>query len=201
MRYSICQSRLDYPMKNKFRKKYVAKRNELSPNQIEEFSLEIANRLLQLPIWELEYYHLFLNITEKKEVETEFILHILQGKDKNIILSKSDFNTRKLYNFLLTDTTVIRKNKWNIPEPIDGIEIPSEKIDVVFVPLLAFDLNGHRLGYGKGFYDIFLASCKPDVIKVGVSFFEAENIIPELEISDIPLDYCVTPKKTYIFKK
>jgi len=201
MRYSIYQSRLDYPMKNKFRKKYVSKRNELSPDQIEEFSLEIANRLLQLPIWELEYYHLFLSITEKKEVETEFILHILQGKDKNIILSKSDFNTRKLHNFLLTDTTVIKKNKWNIPEPVDGIEISSEKIDVVFVPLLAFDLNGHRLGYGKGFYDIFLASCKPDVIKVGVSFFEAEEMIPELEISDIALDYCITPKKTYIFKK
>lgn len=186
-------------MKNKLRKKYLSKRNELTPDQIEEFSLEIANKLLQLPIWDLEYYHLFLSITEKKEIDTEFILHILQGKDKNIILSKSDFNTRKLHNFLLTDTTVIRKNKWNIPEPIDGIEISSEKIEVVFVPLLAFDLNGHRLGYGKGFYDIFLASCKPEVIKVGVSFFEAENMIPELEISDIALDYCVTPNKTYIF--
>jgi len=188
-------------MKNKLRKKYMSKRNELTSEKIEEFSLEVANRLLKLPIWDLEYYHLFLSIAEKKEIETEFILHILQGKDKNVILSKSDFNTRKLHNFLLTDTTVIKKNRWNIPEPVDGIEIPSEKIEVVFVPLLAFDLNGHRLGYGKGFYDIFLASCKPNVIKVGVSFFEAENMIPELEISDIALDYCVTPYKTYIFKK
>ncbi len=188
-------------MKNKLRKQYESKRDELTSSQIEELSLEIANKLLQLPIWDLEYYHLFLSIAEKKEVETEFILHILQGKDKNVILSKSDFNTRELHNFLLTDTTVIKKNKWNIPEPVDGIEIPSEKIEVVFVPLLAFDLNGHRLGYGKGFYDIFLASCKPDVIKVGVSFFEAEKTIPELENSDIALDYCVTPHKTYVFKK
>ena len=155
-------------MKNKLRKKYILKRDELPSDKIEEFSLEIANKLLQLPIWDLEYYHLFLSITEKKEIDTEFILHILQGKDKNVILSKSDFKTRKLNNFLLTDSTVIRKNEWNIPEPVDGIEISSEKIDVVFVPLLAFDLNGHRLGYGKGFYDIFLASCKPNVIKVGV---------------------------------
>jgi len=188
-------------MKNKLRKEYELKRNDLTQDQIEEFSLAIANRLLQLPIWDLEYYHLFLSIIEKKEINTEFILHILQGKDKNVILSKSNFSTRKLQNFLLTDNTVIKKNKWNIPEPVDGIEISSEKIEVVFVPLLAFDLNGHRLGYGKGFYDIFLASCKPDVLKVGVSFFEAENMIPELEISDVALDYCVTPKKTYIFKK
>ncbi|WP_010231016.1 5-formyltetrahydrofolate cyclo-ligase [Gillisia marina] len=188
-------------MKNRLRKQYESKRDELTSSQIEEFSLEIANKLLQLPIWDLEYYHLFLSIAEKKEVETEFILHILQGKDKNVILSKSDFNTRELHNFLLTDTTVIKNNKWNIPEPAGGIEIPSEKIEVVFVPLLAFDLIGHRLGYGKGFYDIFLASCKPDVIKVGVSFFEAEKTIPELENSDIALDYCVTPHKTYVFKK
>lgn len=188
-------------MKNKLRNTYVSLRNDLSLEKIDEFSLEIANRLLQLPIWEKEYYHLFLSISEKKEIDTEPILHILQGKDKNIVLSKSDFKTRQLHNFLLTDSTVIKKNKWNIPEPVDGIEIPSEKIDVVFVPLLAFDQNGHRLGYGKGFYDIFLASCKPDVIKVGVSFFEAENMIPELEISDVALDYCVTPHKTYVFKK
>jgi 5-formyltetrahydrofolate cyclo-ligase len=188
-------------MKNKLRSKYEDLRDNLTNVQIEEFSLEIANKLLQLPIWDMEFYHLFLSITEKKEIDTEFILHILQGKDKNVILSKSDFKTRQLHNFLLTDSTVIKKNKWNIPEPVDGIEIPSEKIEVVFVPLLAFDLNGHRLGYGKGFYDIFLASCKPGVIKVGVSFFEAEKVIPELENSDIALDYCVTPHKTYVFKK
>ncbi len=188
-------------MKNKLRVKYEALRDQLTNDQIEEFSLEIANKLLQLPIWDLEYYHLFLSITERKEIETEFILHILQGKDKNVVISKSDFSTRQLQNFLLTDSTVIRKNKWNIPEPVDGIEIPTKKIDVVFVPLLAFDLTGHRLGYGKGFYDIFLASCKPGVIKVGVSFFEPENLIPELENSDIALDYCVTPHKTYVYKK
>lgn len=188
-------------MKNKLRHKYEALRKELSQEQREEFSLEIANRLLQLPIWEMDYFHLFLSIAEKKEIDTEFILHILQGKDKNVVLSKADFKTRQLQNFLLTDSTVIKKNKWNIPEPVDGIEIPSEKIEVVFVPLLAFDLKGHRLGYGKGFYDIFLASCKPGTIKVGVSFFEAEKEIPELENTDIALDYCVTPHKTYVFKK
>tara|TARA_R100000935_G_C2734670_1_gene123434 strand:- start:13 stop:579 length:567 start_codon:yes stop_codon:yes gene_type:complete len=188
-------------MKNKLRKKYQTLRDELSEEQQEKLSLEIANRLLQLQIWNFEYYHLFLSISEKKEVDTEPILHILQGKDKNVILSKSDFNTRKLTNYLLTDTTVIRKNEWNIPEPVSGIEIPSASIEVVFVPLMAFDENGHRLGYGKGFYDIFLASCNPAVIKVGISYFEAEESIPELENSDIAMDYCVTPYKIYNFKK
>ena len=187
-------------MKNKLRNKYQELRTHISSEEIESKSIEIANNLLKLPIWDYNFYHLFLTISEKKEIDTEPILHILQGKDKNIVLSKADFNTGKLSNYLLTDSTVIKKNKWNIPEPEDGIEIPASKIEVVFVPLLAFDKLGHRVGYGKGFYDIFLAGCKKDVIKIGLSLFEAEEKIPEILTSDVPLDYCVTPQKTYQFK-
>lgn len=160
----------------------------------------IANKLLPLDIWKYDFYHVFLSITEKKEIDTEPILHILQGKDKNIVLSKSNFTTRKMDNYLLTDTSVIKKNKWNIPEPVDGLEVPNSKIDVVFVPLLAFDTLGHRVGYGKGFYDIFLANCKPDVLKIGLSLFEAEKEIPGVLMSDIPMDFCVTPHNVYEFK-
>ena len=188
-------------MKNKLRQKYSALRDELSKNQIEEKSLEIANKLLDLPIWDHNFYHLFLSISEKKEIDTEPLLHILQGKDKNVVLSKSNFTTRELTNYLLTDTTVIKKNEWNIPEPVDGIEVPASKIDVVFVPLLAFDKAGHRVGYGKGFYDIFLSSCRKDVIKIGLSLFEPEDEIPGLLNSDIPMNYCITPNKSYFFEK
>lgn len=188
-------------MKNKLRQKYSALRDELSKNQIEEKSLEIANKLLDLPIWDHSFYHLFLSISEKKEIDTEPLLHILQGKDKNVVLSKSNFTTRELTNYLLTDTTVIKKNEWNIPEPVDGIEVPASKIDVVFVPLLAFDKAGHRVGYGKGFYDIFLSSCRKDVIKIGLSLFEPEDEIPGLLNSDIPMNYCITPNKSYFFEK
>jgi len=188
-------------MKNKLRNKYQELRTGISSEEIETKSIEIANNLLKLPIWDYNFYHLFLTISEKKEIDTQPILHILQGKDKNILLSKADFNTRKLTNYLLTDSTVIKKNKWNIPEPVDGIEIPASKIDVVFVPLLAFDQLGNRVGYGKGYYDIFLAGCKNDVIKIGLSLFEAEEKITGILTSDVPLDYCVTPQKTYRFKK
>ena len=104
-------------------------------------------------------------------------------------------------NYLLTDSTVIKKNSWNIPEPVDGIDIDSQKIDVVFVPLLAFDKRGHRIGYGKGFYDKFLSECRPETLKIGLSFFEAEEIINDISDSDVVLDYCVTPHQHYIFKK
>lgn len=185
--------------KTDLRQKYKALRNSLSENEVEEMSLAVANKILTLPLWEKTYFHIFLPITEQKEVNTEFILHLLSGKDKEIIVSKADFTTRKMIHFLLTDNTKIKKNEYNIPEPIDGIEVPSNKIDVVFVPLLTFDKKGHRVGYGKGFYDKFLSECKPDVIKIGLSFFEPEELITDVFEADIQLDYCVTPNEIYSF--
>lgn len=185
--------------KTALRQKYKALRNSLLENEVEEMSLAIANKILALPIWEKTYFHIFLPITEHKEVNTEYILHLLSGKDKEIIISKSDFVSRHMTHFLLTDNTRIKKNQYNIPEPIEGIEVPSNKIDVVFVPLLAFDKTGHRAGYGKGFYDKFLSLCKPDVIKIGLSFFEAEDLIIDVFEGDIQLNYCVTPGEVYKF--
>jgi 5-formyltetrahydrofolate cyclo-ligase len=186
-------------LKKELRAKYKNLRKELSAIEIEEKSLAIANEILKLPIWEKTYFHLFLSITEHKEVDTEFILHLLAGKDKEIVISKSDFVTRNMTHYLLTDNTKIKKNEYNIPEPIDGIEVPNSKIDVVFIPLLAFDKKGNRVGYGKGFYDKFLAECKPETIKIGLSFFDPEERITDIFESDILLDYCVTPKGIYTF--
>ena len=185
--------------KKELRIKYKALRNQLSEEDLEEMSLAIANKVLTLPVWEKSYFHIFLPIIEQNEVDTEFILHLLSGKDKEIIISKSDFETREMTHFLLTDNTKIKKNEYNIPEPVDGIEVSTKKIDVVFVPLLAFDKSGHRVGYGKGFYDRFLKACKPETIKIGLSFFEAEEKIEDVFENDVKLDYCVTPNKVYEF--
>jgi 5-formyltetrahydrofolate cyclo-ligase len=186
-------------LKKELRTKYKALRKELTEIEIEEKSLAIANALLSLPIWDKTYFHIFLPIVEHKEVDTEFILHLLSGKDKEILISKSDFETRDMIHFLLTDNTRIKKNEYNIPEPIDGIEVPAAKIDVVFVPLLAFDKKGNRVGYGKGFYDKFLSECKPETIKIGLSFFEPEELISDVFEDDVLLDYCVIPSGVYTF--
>ena len=179
--------------------RFKALRRDLSQQRIENLSLSIANQLLSLNIWDFSFYHIFLTIEEQKEINTDYILNILAGKDKNIIISKSNFEDYSLTHYLLTDSTRIKKNVYNIPEPADGIEIETSKIDIVFVPLLAFDKKGNRIGYGKGFYDRFLANCKPETIKIGLSFFEAENEIFEASENDIILDYCATPNLVFQF--
>ena len=187
--------------KKELRAKYKALRQELTPDEIEDKSLAIANGMLQLDIWEKTYFHLFLTIEEQNEVETEFVLQILAGYDKEIVVAKSNFQTLEMTNYLLTDNTKFQKNEYNIFEPVDGIEVPNAKIEVVFVPLLAYDKKGNRVGYGKGFYDNFLSKCNEDVIKIGLSFFEPEELIDDIFESDIRLDYCVTPMNRYDFRE
>lgn len=186
-------------IKKVVRQKYKLLRQELPSDQVEEKSLAIANQALQLDCWDKTTYHIFLPIVTQKEVNTEYVLQILAGKDKNVVVSKADFNTREMTHFLLTDATTIKENQCQIPEPIDGIEVPSAKIDVVFVPLLAYDKLGNRVGYGKGFYDKFLTSCRPDCIKIGLSFFAPEQSVESIDLLDVKLDFCVTPDTIYRF--
>lgn len=177
---------------------YKAKREKLTQDEIESLSLEIANQSLNLPIWDKTYFHIFLPISNKKEVNTEYLLHILQGRDKSIVVSKAHFETGEMSHILLQENTVLKNSSYGIPEPVDGIEIPPNKMEVVFVPLLAFDTHGNRIGYGKGFYDRFLRNCSEKCLFIGLSFFDPENNLITHQ-QDVPLHYCITPRKLHHF--
>lgn len=89
--------------------------------------------------------------------------------------------------------------RWNIPEPERGEIVDPLQLELVLVPLLAFDLQGHRVGYGKGYYDRFLQRCRPEVIRLGVSFFEPVDRIEDTGYFDVPLSRCITPGCLYEF--
>jgi 5-formyltetrahydrofolate cyclo-ligase len=95
----------------------------------------------------------------------------------------------------------LKKNKWGILEPEQGVPTPTEKIDAVIVPLLAFDEKGHRVGYGKGFYDRFLAQCRKNCQRIGISFFSAATLIEDIDENDIQLTSCINPPGYDIFLK
>jgi len=184
--------------KAQLRKKYSNLRMQLSSSEVEDMSIAIANHSLSLNIWEYTNYHIYLSISEKKEVNTEYMLHILQGKDKSIIVPKANFNTHEMDNILLQENTPIEVSSYGIPEPVSGIEIDPKIIDVVFVPLLAYDQHGNRIGYGKGFYDRLLARCNDNTVFVGLSFFNPEKTISNNN-KDIPLHFCITPQDIFDF--
>ena len=174
------------------RKSFLKKRLALSGQEHEDKSFAIANNCLTLPIWHLEYYHLYLPIKAKAEIDTTLILTLLQGKDKQVILPRTKGS--ELEHILLTDITKLKINGLGIPEPEKGIKISPEQIDVIFLPLLAWDKSGNRLGYGKGFYDNFLSLCKKNTIKVGLSFFDPVEKIIDIRSEDIQMDFCVNPE-------
>ena len=160
--------------KKKLRSYYKKKRAEISSLKFEHLSIEIANQILNLPIWDFDNFHVFMGVEKLKEINTNFVISILQGRDKNIVIPKV-ISDDQLHHYLLTDSTKLKLNEWNILEPINGIEVEPKKIEVVFVPLLAFDLYGNRVGYGKGYYDKFLAECGKKCLKIGLSFFTPEK--------------------------
>ncbi len=187
--------------KNDIRLHYRTLRAALTPEQRAAESLAIANQCLSLPIWSGHHYHLFLPIDRLREVDTEPLLHLLAGKDKSVVVSRSDFETGAMQHFLLEDGVRLRTNAYGIPEPEGGTPVPTDALDVVFVPLVAFDINGNRIGYGKGFYDRFLTACRPDTIKVGLSFFPPVATWEDVWEHDVRLDFCVTPDRVYSFAR
>ena len=185
-------------LKKDLRTHFLELRNNFSDDALADASLQLANKALALPVWDLTYFHIYLHSPLKKEPDTQPLITLLQGKDKEVVIPKITAENQ-LDHFLLTDSTTLKPNKWGIPEPVGGIQVPISGIDVVFLPLLSFDHKGHRVGYGKGYYDRFLSGCREDVIKIGLSLFEAVDEISDIGEFDVPMDYCITPEKIYSF--
>jgi len=179
------------------RKKYLYLRKKLDNVQIISKSTSISNNLQDLPIWEHNFYHIYLPIKEKNEVDTMPIINILNNKKKKVLIPKSDFNNTTMKSFLLNDNTVLKKNNYGITEPINNEEFLG-RIDVIFIPLVAYDLIGNRVGYGKGFYDKFLRNQNNKILRVGLSFFNPEKRI-KIDEHDENLDFCVTPNRIFSF--
>tara|TARA_B100000963_G_C22614231_1_gene666481 strand:+ start:1710 stop:2276 length:567 start_codon:yes stop_codon:yes gene_type:complete len=181
------------------RKKYSLLRKKISNDEIIDFSVKIANKCLNLNIWQYSNYHIFLPIEKKKEVDTSPIINILTGKQKQVVISKSNFKDFSLTNYILDDDVILEFNNYGIPEPRNGKKIKTDLIDVVFIPLLAFDKSGNRVGYGKGFYDRFLKELPEKTIKIGLSFFPQEHMLDGIEKHDVKMNYCVTPNDVFTF--
>lgn len=185
-------------LKKELRLDYLRLRNQVTENGLTEASRRIAQNCLQLPIWDKAVFHVFLSIVEKREVDTAFLIALLRERGKQVAVPKMG-PKGGLAHFLFTEDTRLSPNPWGIPEPVGGSPVPPESIDVVFVPLLAFDPTGNRVGYGGGYYDRFLKLCREDVLTVGLSLFGPVPEITDLHPGDVPLSYVVCPDRAYAF--
>jgi 5-formyltetrahydrofolate cyclo-ligase len=176
--------------KKEARKKFLKLRSLLSNNEILYKSEQIFLAWKKSILSEYDSYHIYLTISDKNEVDTSLILNYLWMNQKKVYCSK--VNNNSLLHYELTPDTILKKNQWGIPEPIDQKNIFIQNIDCIFTPLLAYDILGNRVGYGKGYYDNFLKNYNFST-KVGLSFFDPIETIDDISSSDIPLDYIITP--------
>ncbi len=185
--------------KLEIREQFKAKRNQLSDVEIELYSEEIANRFLKYLTEhpEIQHIHIFLPIKRLKEVNTFPLVEKLL--DRNYKLYTSKVSEDGLLNTLtISNLENIIIDKWGIPLPKVQEETSPENIQLIVVPLLAFDKNGFRIGYGKGYYDKLITQLDTRVIKLGFSFFEAVENLP-IEPHDKELNMCILPKKMCFF--
>ncbi len=107
--------------------------------------------------------------------------------------------TKAMEHYLWNDETKLVTNRWGIqePDPETSQPIKIQSIDSILIPLLAFDKKGSRVGYGGGYYDRFLPQCRPDALKIGLSFFEPIEEVEDVADWDVKLDVCVTPTVVY----
>ncbi|GEO05710.1 5-formyltetrahydrofolate cyclo-ligase [Adhaeribacter aerolatus] len=188
--------------KARLRKEMLQKRLGYEAADISRKSRQIAaNFFGHFSLEDIKAVHVFLPIRLKNEIDTWPIIRKLQAEYPHIqvIASVSDLQEFTLTHHWLLPETELVENKWGIPEPRGAEAIPVEKIDMVLVPLLAFDQQGHRVGYGKGFYDRFLELCRPDTLKVGLSLEEPITAITDIHPGDTALDFALTPTHIYKF--
>lgn len=187
--------------KAELRKLYKQKRKDIPPKD----KLKLDDLLLiqfQQLFFEnvsvlLSYWPSDLHIEPNTHLFSGYLRHMIPGLE--IAYPVIDPATNTFKAMLVNEETVYITNNYGITEPKEGTIVEPADIDLVLVPMLGCDMQGYRVGFGKGFYDRFLAECREDVIKTGFCYFEPVDKIDDAQPFDVPLDYCVTTETVYEF--
>ncbi len=186
--------------KAELRKIYLEKRRAIPPDEHAELSRKIAARFFEaVHISPVKTVHCFISLKHAGEVETASLFRKLWKDFPNVrtFAPRIDERSGEIDAIAFGSESELIQNRRKIPEPVGGEAADPLEIDVVVVPLICFDELGFRVGYGKGFYDKFLSKCRPDCLKIGLSFFPPVERIDDANEYDIPLDLCIMPDRTY----
>lgn len=179
--------------KQELRKIYLGKRGRLSESEYERLcKMIVQNFFNHGNIASINTLHIYLAVIEKKEADTWPILDRLKRESPHIRISVPKINGPELEHFYYEGLHQLDQNSYGIFEPTHGTPTDLNRIDAVVVPLLVADKSGNRLGYGRGFYDRFLAQCPAQCRKIGLSLFTLEDKVP-VDDWDVKLDLVITP--------
>jgi 5-formyltetrahydrofolate cyclo-ligase len=183
------------------RRDFIERRSQLSKDHLQSWLPQMIAHLATLPLPANGTCMSYKSLAEKNEVPSKPFEAYFEQQLASVKWCYPRTLDRKgnMAAMCLNDESAFSTSAWGIAEPAEGQLIKPTDISLVLVPLLAFDLRGHRVGYGKGYYDRFLKRCKNDVISLGISWFEPVDAIADINANDVSLKYCVTPQQLYVF--
>src|SRR5688572_2728584 len=188
--------------KAELRKLYLQKRLDLSEAEYLQLSRQLCdNFFVQIDLSFVRVVHIFIPIERNREPNTWLFIDRIRREFPHIQLTvpRVNLETKELDNFLFEGLHQLAENAWGIMEPRQGIPTPYEKIDMVITPLLAFDVRGQRVGYGKGFYDKLFTKCSKSCKRIGISLFPPTEVIEDIQEFDEPLNKVITPTALFSF--
>lgn len=186
--------------KEELRAFYLKKREQLSPKQLDDISQQVSHMLFSNYQLDHKMVSLFLPIERKKEINTYLIWEKARSFDAKVAVPKVS-SSKDIKHIVFDTHDQLEISSFGIPEPKKGRVVAAEHFEYVFVPLLAFDEKGNRVGYGGGYYDRFLAKCAPRCKFIGLSQFPpTQETIEGIDNTDIKLHACITPDKIYRFE-
>jgi 5-formyltetrahydrofolate cyclo-ligase len=191
--------------RDKLRKMMREKRQLIPIEAAQQAAQEMAERILHLPKLE-DYQHIALYIANDGEMDTNFLMDQLNALGKYCylpILDKQQAGCLQFAKYVSTDSLVL--NRYGILEPVvsEQNQCSAESLDMVLLPLVAFDKQGHRIGMGKGYYDrtfeFLKKSATPRPALIGLAY-ECQCVDHiDAEAWDVPLQGVVTEKGSYVF--
>jgi 5-formyltetrahydrofolate cyclo-ligase len=187
--------------KKELRTLYKQKRSEISSKEKLKLDDLMLLQLQQLNFSGIHSLLTYWPMANHQEPNTHlfsgYLRHMLY--DLQIAYPVTNFTSHSMQAHVINEDTVYVKHNNGITEPKDGEIIQPHNIDLVFVPLLICDRFGYRVGYGKGFYDRFLAQCSESTVTIGFNYFDPIEEISDTNEFDIPLNYCITPHQIFDF--
>lgn len=187
-------------LKADLRKKYLQKRKALSIDEAFLLSKRIFNNFLNyFKPFSGQKVHIFIPIEKFNEIDTHLFIRYFLEHDIRVFVPK--ITDDRLISVEIFEDTEFITNTWGISEPFSNLDSEEHHFNYVITPLLYCDHNGNRIGYGKGFYDIFFQNISADSKKIGVNYFDADETIDDVWEKDVPLDYLVTPTEVLSFFK
>jgi 5-formyltetrahydrofolate cyclo-ligase len=175
--------------KDALRQRLRAERNALDPERARAASAAVCRRVLALPaIARARTVTLYAAI--QREIDVAEVARALLARGVRVAYPRID--DPRLAFHAVTSLDELEPDVWKIPTPRRSTPVvPSAELDVLIVPGLAFDAGGHRLGYGRGYYDGELAAA-PQAVRVGVAHaFQLVDPLP-VQVTDQPVDILIT---------